>query len=113
MNYKIFSIAWKSIAGLDKLQLQCELLFFVEAATSFEYYDIANLLELLSAVGAKAVKEGKAKAREAHEEFIAKFLSRWSRNGAQTGQSRLRVAAVKASLQKRERRQDTLHSGSY
>ncbi len=71
-NTTIFLIAWKSTSGLEKLSLQCELLFFVEAAANFEFYEISHLLELLSAVGGKAVKEGKARAREAHEEFIAK-----------------------------------------
>ena len=66
-NTTIFLIAWRITSGLEKLSLQCELLFSVEAATNFEFYDISNLPELLSAVGGKAVKEGKAKAREAHE----------------------------------------------
>ena len=38
----IFLHAWKSISSLDKLSLQCELLFFVETASDFELYDISN-----------------------------------------------------------------------
>ena len=46
----------------------------MEAAKQNQTYDVKNILEILNTTVAKAIKDGKANAREAHEEFIAKAL---------------------------------------
>ena len=63
--------AWKITSVLEKLQARCEIFFLCEATHSHHDYDAAQLMDLLSGVTRRAVKEGKAKAKSAHEDSIA------------------------------------------
>ena len=54
--------------------MRCEILFLIEAADSYIDYDCAMLMGLLDKISGRAIKAGKAKAKQAHEDFIAKAL---------------------------------------
>ena len=73
-NTDAFNHAWLLSTGLERLQVRCEIMFLCEAAEGREDYDSSQLLALLDGITFRAVKEGKAQAKKAHEDFIAKAL---------------------------------------
>ena len=73
-NTDAFCRAWQLSTGMERLQVRCEIMFLCEAAINHENYESTDLLGILGTISFRAVKEGKAKAKKAHEDFIAKAL---------------------------------------
>ena len=64
---EIYAHAWKIAQQREEKQFKCEVFFLMEALEENNPYDLSEIIKLADAMVAKAIGNGKKKAREAFE----------------------------------------------
>ena len=66
--------AWKTANDQQTLMIKCEISFLTDAAKTNTPYDTTNLEHLLDKIAKLALENGKAKAKQAYEDWVATAL---------------------------------------